>query len=98
MTVQLSRLELAAIRSVFAEVPAVRRVWLFGSRAKGVARPGSDVDLAVEGMPDLLTRARLLEALEELPLACRFDLVDLDRPLYEPLREHIERVGVVIYP
>jgi hypothetical protein len=33
-----------------------------------------------------------------LPLACRFDLVDLDRPLYEPLRDHIERVGVVIYP
>jgi uncharacterized protein len=95
---QLSGPELAAIRAVFAQVPAVRRVRLFGSRAKGTARPGSDVDLAVEGIPDLLTRARLMEALDDLPFAFRCDLVDLDRPLHAPLREHIERVGLVIYP
>jgi len=31
--------------------PAVSELWLFGSRAKGTARPESDVDIAIALMP-----------------------------------------------
>jgi predicted nucleotidyltransferase len=34
-----------------AENPEVRRVWVFGSRAKGTHRPDSDIDIAVELEP-----------------------------------------------
>ncbi|KFI91553.1 Nucleotidyltransferase [Bifidobacterium saguini DSM 23967] len=36
----------------FAAAAGVRKVILFGSRAKGTARPKSDIDLAVSGCPD----------------------------------------------
>ena len=39
---------IAAIREA-ARQHGVRRVWLFGSRARGEHRPKSDIDLAVSG-------------------------------------------------
>ena len=32
--------------------PLVRRIWLFGSRVRGTARPESDLDIAVEIIPE----------------------------------------------
>ena len=40
---------IAAIREA-ARQHGVRRVWLFGSRARGEHRPKSDIDLAVSGV------------------------------------------------
>ncbi|MFM8886535.1 MAG: nucleotidyltransferase domain-containing protein, partial [Chthoniobacterales bacterium] len=37
------------IQEVFAHHPGVERAVLFGSRATGTARPGSDIDLALYG-------------------------------------------------
>jgi hypothetical protein len=37
----------AAVTGWAADEPLIRRVYLFGSRAKGTARPDSDVDLAI---------------------------------------------------
>jgi len=34
-----------------AENPEVRRVWVFGSRAKGTHGPNSEIDIAVELEP-----------------------------------------------
>jgi predicted nucleotidyltransferase len=34
-----------------ARTNSVREVWLFGSRAKGTSRPGSDIDLGIYLMP-----------------------------------------------
>lgn len=42
---------LAAIGAWAAGRPEVAEVWLFGSRAKGTARPGSDVDLGLVLVP-----------------------------------------------
>ena len=65
---------------------------LFGSRAKGEYRQGSDVDLAIVGnerrVSDLLN--------EETPLPYFFDVVNLDKIRNEALRRHIERVGKTI--
>lgn len=43
-----------AIRTWAAGNENVAEVWLFGSRAKGTARPDSDVDLALVLMPGIL--------------------------------------------
>ncbi|MGE4506073.1 MAG: nucleotidyltransferase domain-containing protein [Desulfovibrionaceae bacterium] len=92
--------ELALLREVFARHPRVDKVVLFGSRAKGTARPSSDVDLAVTGSattPLAMDLEALALDLDELPLPYRFDLVSLDGIRRQPLAEHIGRVGVVLY-
>ncbi len=71
------------------------RVWLFGSRARGDAAPGSDVDIAVwpeeDVPPDWL--APLREALEESCLPWEVDIVDL-REASEAVRQAVAREGV----
>ncbi len=89
--------ELELMRGVFRARPEIQEVILFGSRAKGTHRPMSDVDLALTGTSDILEAARLADALDQLPLPYIFDVQPLDRITYPPLREHIERVGVVIH-
>ena len=37
-----------AINQWASSFPSIRRVWLYGSRVKGNARPDSDLDVAVE--------------------------------------------------
>ena len=77
----------------------IEAVILFGSRAKGNYKPGSDVDLAVKG--NRLrenTIARLADFLnEETCMPYFFDLVDygnLDNP---QLIAHIDRWGIAIF-
>lgn len=83
---------------VFERVPKVKRVLLFGSRSLGREREGSDIDLAMEGveiqLDDIL---ELRVKLEDLMLPYAFDLVELTDSLDPSLREHILRVGVVIF-
>lgn len=66
-------------------------IWVFGSRAKGTARRGSDLDLAIDAGAPLQPSARieLAEALDEAPLAFNVDLVDL-RTVSPEFRAHID--------
>lgn len=48
--------QVAAIIAKWAEgEPLIARAYLFGSRAKGIDLPGSDLDVAIELDPDLLS-------------------------------------------
>ncbi len=93
----LSERELALIIDALGRNGTVRHAVLFGSRAKGAARPNSDIDLAIEGLQDDLDLARLAMTLDELPLPWRFDVLRFESIASTPLKEHIERLGVVIY-
>jgi predicted nucleotidyltransferase len=73
-------------------------VRLFGSRAKGKHTPRSDVDLAVWGDVDAVRAEAIAAELDELPLPYRFEVKPFERIKLRSLREHIERVGIVIYP
>jgi predicted nucleotidyltransferase len=73
-------------------------VILFGSRAKGTAKESSDIDLAVDGIDDELQIENLAMALDDLPLPYKFDVKALSGIKNPKLKEHIERVGITIFP
>jgi len=83
----------ARIREHLAERTEVRVAVLFGSSARGTARPDSDIDLAVDAHDvDLLTLgAELAELLDR-----DVDVVQLaDASI--PLLEHLMRDGIVVH-
>lgn len=90
--------ELEMVRSVFRLHPEVKTATLFGSRAKGTHDDRSDVDLVVTGDVAPLRAEAIAAELEELPMPYRFDVQPLEHIRYRPLLEHIERVGIRIYP
>ena len=91
--------DLAHIQAAASEMSEITEVILFGSRAKGNYQKGSDVDLSIKGEGIThSTIVRLSESLnEERPLPYFFDIVDYGSLEDEPLREHIDRVGIVLF-
>jgi len=77
-----------------AQKNGVKRLILFGSRARGDNRERSDIDLAASGGKimdfywDLEEDARTL---------LKFDVVNLDHKISEELQQEIARDGVLIY-
>lgn len=94
----LSQEALREIQGVLALYPEVEKAILYGSRATGTFKPGSDIDLTLTG--ENLTHNHLLgimSDLDDLLLPWMIDLsllADLDHP---NLREHIGRVGQTLY-
>lgn len=84
---------LREIREI-AEKYGVKKVILFGSRARGDFRRTSDIDLAVSG-GDFARFA--LDVDEETSTLLMFDIVDFDRDMQEELREAIQSEGKVLY-
>ncbi|NEX17632.1 MAG: hypothetical protein C1943_13645 [Halochromatium sp.] len=86
------------IRQTLAELPAVEKAVIYGSRAKGTYRPGSDIDLTLfgEGL-DLDMLGRISTMLDESPIPYQVDLSLFDHIDHAGLREHIERVGREFY-
>ncbi|HEY5792503.1 MAG TPA: nucleotidyltransferase domain-containing protein [Chthoniobacterales bacterium] len=84
--------------SVFRRHPEITSAILFGSRAKGTHTARSDVDLAISGTVDPLRAEALAAELDELPLPYRFEVQSFAHITHRPLREHIERVGIPVYP
>jgi len=86
------------IHSVFAKYPQIKTVMLYGSRAKGTFRNGSDIDLSIKNSQvnhkDLLG---LELALDELMTPYGFDISVLENIENHELVEHIERVGRLFY-
>lgn len=85
---------LAQIASVFANYPEIRSIKVFGSRAKGNWRPGSDLDLCLDA-PDLslARRIELENRLDDLLLPWKIDLVPLASIDNPALLDHIRQVG-----
>lgn len=88
----------AQIRNVLAAFPLVEKAVLYGSRAKGNFKPGSDIDLALYGGGlSLQYLHRIEDALDDLLLPYQIDLAVFARIANAELREHIQRVGIVFY-
>ncbi|MBI4238033.1 MAG: nucleotidyltransferase domain-containing protein [Deltaproteobacteria bacterium] len=74
-----------------------RRIYLFGSRAKGTAQPTSDFDLAVEGavLQDR-EKSRIRELLDVVAGLYSTNLIFLDE-VDAPFRALVETTGKVVY-
>ena len=79
-----------------AKKHGVKKVILFGSRARGDNWERSDIDLAISG-GDRVRFALDVDEIEIVPTLLMFDVVDLDEPCNEELLESIRRDGVVLY-
>ena len=94
----LTEQELNCIIETFEKFPDIQEVILYGSRAKGTQKVGSDVDLALKGELKSKTVPDLLDLLnEESPLPYFFDVLDYETLTNTKLKEHIDRVGKTIY-
>jgi predicted nucleotidyltransferase len=89
----------ANLNGIFEQWPQIKRVVLYGSRAMGTYRTGSDIDLCVEGEDlDLGDLLKIDTAIDDLLLPWKVDL-SLRHTIENPaMLAHIERVGVPIYP
>ncbi len=83
------------LNEAFARYAEVEEVIVFGSRAKGNFRPGSDIDLAIKGEKcDARTALDIAGHLnEELPIPYFVDVVNYASLESQALKEHIDRVG-----
>ncbi len=86
------------INAVFASYPVVQKVVLYGSRAKGNYKPGSDIDLTLFGKALTTTLcAEIADKLDDLLLPYTVDLSVFSELKHPELEAHIARVGLVFY-
>lgn len=86
------------INSVFSEFAEVDEAILYGSRAKGNYRNGSDIDLTLIGDELNLNILNSISLkLDDLLLPYTFDLSVYKQISNEELKDHIQRVGKVFY-
>lgn len=90
--------DMRTIESILSSCPEVITVYLFGSRAKGNYRLGSDVDLAImnKGV-GTGTVTKLQNEFSESSLPYRIDLVDFTRLTNQEFIDHINRVGIPFF-
>ena len=86
------------IRSVLARFSEVDKAILYGSRAKGTHKPGSDIDLVLFGSDlDETVLCRINNAVDDLLLPYKIDLSIFANISNSNLLGHIRCVGVVFY-
>jgi predicted nucleotidyltransferase len=85
--------------SIFKKYPGIRQVILYGSRAKGNYRNGSDIDISLK-TDNTFTRKNLLRIAGDFYDSDMPYLVDVsvyDKLSSHDLKTHIDRVGKVLY-
>jgi uncharacterized protein len=94
----LNRGTLELIRGVFTRHPLVRQVIIYGSRAKGNYRNGSDIDLTIMGEAVTLTELmKIATELDDLLLPYKIDLSLFHKLNDVDLVNHIHRAGLVFF-
>ena len=86
------------INQVFKQFKEIEEATLYGSRAKGTHKPGSDIDLTLKGQNlSLKVLNKISLALDDRYLPYTFDLSIYHQIDNLDLLSHIQRVGKVIF-
>lgn len=86
------------LKKIFFGFPEVEEVILYGSRAKGNYKPGSDVDLTLKGNKlNLKIINKISLQIDNLFLPYTFDLSVFEHIENKDLIDHIQRIGQVFY-
>jgi len=86
------------INGVFAKYPQIEEAVLYGSRAKGNFKNGSDIDLVLKGKEialDLI--GKINSEIDDFLLPYSFDISIFDQISSPDLLDHIKRKGIVFY-
>lgn len=87
------------ILQAISKLKEIERAVIFGSRAMGNYKKGSDVDIVVMG--NNITKDTILQLDEYLneiyPLPYFFDIINYNEISNKKLKEHIDKVGKEIY-
>jgi predicted nucleotidyltransferase len=95
--VNLSQETANQIINILKKDEKVQKIILFGSRAKGTAKSGSDIDLAIVGENiNFRDLCRFGVQLDDLDLPYQIDLVDYNTITNPELKSHIDRVGITL--
>jgi uncharacterized protein len=90
--------DIEKIVAIMKENEAVDEALIFGSRAKGNFKNGSDVDLALKGRLNFTLTANIGYLLnEETDMPYKFDVIDYHSIQNKDLTDHIDRVGIILY-
>ena len=86
------------ILDALSKFDEIEEAIVFGSRAIGNYKAGSDVDLALKGPLGSDLILQISESLnEDYPLPYFFDVIDYNRITNEALENHIDAYGKSIY-
>jgi uncharacterized protein len=87
-----------SISTVFAGFPEIEKAVIYGSRAKGNYKQGSDIDISLFGTllnSNIINKLNL--ELDDLMLPYTFDISIYEKISNPQLKEHIDRVGKLFY-
>ena len=86
------------INSIFAKYPQIEEAILYGSRAKGDFKNGSDIDLTLKGKGLTLAIVNKVNLeIDDLLLPYSFDISILSDISNSDLIDHVKRRGTVFY-
>lgn len=98
MTYGLNEKELKIIIEKIMNRPKIKKAVIFGSRAKGNYKKGSDIDIALYGNDmenEIMMLARELNEHTNLPYF--IDVLDYDEIDNPELKNHIDKFGKIIF-
>ncbi len=94
----LTKRDIDCLFTILNKYPAIEQVHMFGSRAKGNFKSGSDIDIALMNTGITDEMIRLLKAdFEESSLPYMVDIINYPLLKNQLLKEHVDRVGVPFY-
>lgn len=85
------------INQIFAQNKKIEEVLLYGSRAIGNYREGSDIDLTIMGNIEFQELQRIINDLDDLLLPYKFDISIFSDINNQDLIDHVKRVGIIFY-
>lgn len=93
----LSEKTIEVLKQYFAKIAQINTVKIYGSRAMGTFRNGSDIDFAIFGDIDKNLIKQIAYEIDELETPYMFDITDYKTIQNADLKEHIDRVGKVFF-
>ncbi len=95
----LSEKSMRIISEIYEKYPSVLEVVVYGSRAKGNFREGSDIDMTIKGTSDFSHEdlLRINNDFYESELPYLVDISDYSKLQNPDLIAHIDRAGKVLY-
>ena len=94
----LKQITIDKINSIFKKYSNIKKVLIYGSRAKGNYKKGSDIDLCI--FSDEMEQTELFKVkfeIDELMLPYKMDLCIYRQIQNNELKDHINRIGKNFY-